>query len=235
MKRLNIMVMMLVAFGFAGFAVSTANGDIYAWTDENGVKYFTNFTPPKQATLFMKTPEIPYDEEADNQRRKMDRLEVARQELAEREAFLMEQQQAAERRIAAANARADAALKEADQILQDTYAASEDANYDRSSSYGYGYYYPYYGYGSRYLYKGYKRYNLGLYRKKHHYRPKKHHYNYKRDHSKYTRSIKPHAKRSHYNSHRGTPGARRHSTAIRGRAQTHRSRVAAFRGRHGRF
>ena len=229
------MVMILAAIGFAGFAVSTASGDIYAWTGENGVKYFTNFAPPKQATLFMKTPEIPYDEEADNQRRKMDRLEVARQELAEREAFLMGQQQAAERRIAAANARADAALKEADQILQDTYAASEDANYDRSSSYGYGYYYPYYGYGSRYLYKGYKRYNLGLYRKKHHYRPKKHHYNYKRDHSKYTRSIKPHAKRSHYNSHRGTPGVRRHSTAIRGRAQTHRSRVAAFRGRHGRF
>jgi hypothetical protein len=229
------MVMMLVAFGFAGFAVSTANGDIYAWTDKNGVKYFTNFAPPKQATLFMKTPEIPYDEEADNNRREMDRLEVARQELAEREAFLMEQQQAAERRIAAANARADAALKEADQILQDTYAASEDANYDRSSSYGYGYNYPYYGYGSRYLYKDYKRYDLGLYRKKHHYRPKKHHYNYKRDHSKYRRGIKPHAKRSHYNSHRGTPGVRHHSTAISGRAQTHRSRAVAFRGRHGRF
>jgi hypothetical protein len=87
------MVMALAAFWFAGLAVSAAGADIYAWTDENGVKYFTNHAPPEQATLFMKTREIPYDEEADNQRREMDRLEVARQELAEREAFLQEQQQ----------------------------------------------------------------------------------------------------------------------------------------------
>ena len=219
MKRLNIMVMMLVAFGFAGFAVSTANGDIYAWTDENGVKYFTNFAPPKQATLFMKTPEIPYDEEADNQRREMDRLAVARQELAEREAFLLEQQQAAERRIAAANARADATLWEADQILQDAQAASEDANYDHSSSYGYGYSYPYYGHGSRYLYKGYKRYDGGLYRKKHGRKHKIGHYNHKRPDT-YSRQ------RNH--------GIGRHTTAISSPRQSHRSRAAAFRGRHGR-
>ena len=136
MKRLNIVVMILSACGLAGLAVSTASADIYAWTDENGVKYFTNQAPPKQATLFMKTPEIPHDEEADNQRREVDRLAVARQELAEREAFLLEQQQAAERRIAAANARADEALREANQVLQDAQAASEDAYYDYSSSYG---------------------------------------------------------------------------------------------------
>ena len=219
MKRLNIMVMILAAFGFAGLAVSTASGDIYAWTDENGVKYYTNFSPPKQATLFMKTPEIPYDEEADNQRREMDRLEVARQALAEREAFLQEQQQEAERRIAAANARADATLWEADQILQNAQAASEDANYDHSSSYGYGYSYPYYGYGSRYLYKGYKRYDGGLYRKKHGRKHKIGHYNHKRPDT-YSRQ------RNH--------SIGRHTTAIRSPIQSHRSRAAAFRGRHGR-
>ncbi len=228
MKRLNIVVMILSAFGLAGVAVSIAGADIYAWTDENGVKYFTNQAPPKQATLFMKTPEIPHDEEADNQRREMDRLAVARQELAEREAFLREQQQAAERRIAAVNARADAALREADQILQDAQAASEDANYGYSSSYGYGYYYPYYRYGSRYLYKGYKHHHGGLYPKKWHYPPKIKYY-------KYRKGLKPHAQPSHYNSRKGTHSVRRHSSAIRGRVQTHRSRVAAFRGRHGRF
>ena len=211
MKRLNTVVMILSAFGLAGLAVSAASADIYAWTDENGVKYFTNQAPPKQATLFMKTPEIPHDEEADNQRREMDRMAVARQELAEREAFLLEQQQAAERRIAEANARADAALREADQVLKEAQAASEDADYGYSSSYGYGYY----GYGSRYLYKGYKRFDGNLYRKRHPKQlPAKHplHNRYQRNH-----------------------GVRSHYSITGGRYSTHRSRSAAFRGRHGRF
>jgi Domain of unknown function (DUF4124) len=215
MKRLNIVVLILLAFGLAGFVVSTASADIYAWTDENGVKYFTNQAPPEQATLFMKTPEIPYDEEADNQRREMDNLAVARQELAEREAFLQEQQQAAERRIAAANARADAALREADQVLQDAQAASEDATDDYSSSYGYGYYYPYYGYGSRYLYKGYKRFDGNLYRK--------------RLPNQYP------VKHPLHNRYQPNQGVRSHYDLTGGRYPTHRSRVAAFLGRHGRF
>jgi len=215
MKRLNIVVMILSACGLAGLAVSTASADIYAWTDENGVKYFTNQAPPKQATLFMKTPEIPHDEEADNQRREVDRLAVARQELAEREGFLLEQQQAAERRIAAANARADEALREANQVLQDAQAASEDANYDYSSSYGYGYYYPYYGYGSRHHKKGHKRFDGNRYQKRH---PKQH----------------P-AKHPLHNRYQRNQGVRSHYYLTGGRYPTHRSRVAAFRGRHGRF
>jgi hypothetical protein len=228
MKRLKIGVMILSAFGLAGLAVSTVSADIYTWTDENGVKNFTNQAPPEQATLFMRTPEMPFDEEADKQRREMDRMAVARQELAEREAFLLEQQQVDERRIAAANSRADAALREADQILQDAQAASEDDNYGYSSSFGYGYYYPYYGYGSRYLYKGLKRYDGGLYRKKRHYK-------HKINHFKHRKGLRPHAHPSHYSTRKGTHSVRRHSTAIRGRAQTHRSRAAAFRMRHGRY
>lgn len=235
MKRLNILVMMLVACGFAGLAGSTANADIYVWTDENGVKNFTNQAPPEHATLFMRTPELPHDEEADTQRRNMDRLETAIQALAEREALLLEQQQEAERRIAAANARAEAALRDADQILQEAEAASEGEYHGYSGSYGWDYSRRWYGSGSRYLYKGYKRWDGGLYRKKHHHRHKTHHYKNKRHHSKYKKHIKPHTKRSHYKSHRGSHHVRRHSTAIRGRAQTHRSRSAAFRGRHGRF
>jgi hypothetical protein len=215
MKRLNTVVMILSAFGLAGLAVSAASADIYAWTDENGVKYFTNQAPPKQATLFMKTPEIPHDEEADNQRREMDRMAVARQELAEREAFLLEQQQAAERRIAAANARADAALREADQVLKEAQAASEDADYGYSSSYGYGYYYPYYRYGSRYPYKGHKRFDGNRYRKRH---PQQH----------------P-AKHPLHKLYLRNQGVRNHYSITGGRYQTHRSRTATFRARHGRF
>ena len=235
MKRLSIRVMMLVAFGITGFAVSTADADIYAWTDENGVKYFTNQAPPEHATLFMKTPEIPHDDEADQQRREMDSLAVARQELAEREAFLLEQQQEAERRIEAASARAETALREAEQILQDAEAGSENPNYSYSGSYGYGYYYPGHGSGSRYLYKGYKRWDGGLYRKKHHHRPKPHDYKHNGHPSKYKKHIKAHTRPSHYKSYRGTHQLRQRSTAIRGRVPTHRERTAAFRGRHGRW
>ena len=208
MKRFYIVVMILSASGLAGFAVSTASADIYAWTDENGVKNFTNQAPPEQATLFMKTPEIPYDEEADIQRREMDDQAVARQELAERKAFLREQQQEAERRIAAANAKAEEALREADRILQDAQAASEDANFRSSSSYGFGFFYPYYHYRSRHHYKDDNRF-----RKRH---PSKH----PAKHPLHKRYQRKHGVRSHY-------------TINGSRYSTHRSRAAAFRGRHG--
>ena len=214
MKRLNIIILVLLAVWVYGFTALTARADIYSWTDENGVNHFTNYSPPKQAKLLMKTPEIPYDEEADNQRRENDRLEVARQELAEREAFLLQEQQEAERRIAEANARADAALREADRILQEAEAAAEDTNYNRPNGYVYGNgYYPYYRYGHDYRYShrpGY--YHKNYYRKYRDGRPYKHHYR---------KSPKHHLNRRH--------------TAFRSRGLSHRSRTAAFRGRHGRF
>ena len=231
MQRLKLTMMILTAIGFAAFSVSPARGDIYAWTDENGVKYFTNHAPPKQATLFMKTPEIPYDEEADKQRREMDRLEVARHELAEREAFLLEQQQQAERRLAEANARAEAALQEADRILQDAEAAAEGAGYNRSSSYVYGY-------NPGYLYKGYYR-NWGLYhKKKHHYKHKKHFYKHKGHYNKtkkyrYGHSGKSYSRPSYYSRHHRKLVTGRRSFEHRSRGLSHRSRSAAFRGRHG--
>jgi len=218
MKRLNIMILVMLAVWVYGFVALTVRADIYSWTDENGVNHFTNYAPPKQAKLLMKTPEIPFDEEADNQRRENDRLEAARQELAEREAFLLQEQQAAERRLAEANARADAALWEADRILQEAETAAEDANYDRSNGYAYGYF-PYnrYGYSSRFHHKRYYRKFGHSYYKKHPYK-----YRHKRPYiNHYKKSPKHHSKG-------------RHST-FRSRGLSHRSRTAAFRGRHGRF
>ena len=220
MKRLNIMILMLLAVWVYGFVALTARADIYSWTDENGVNHFTNYSPPKQAKLLIKTPEIPYDEDADNQRRENDQLEVARQELAEREAFLLQEQQAAERRIAEANARADAALWEADRILQEAETAAEDSSYDRSNGYTYGYF-PYNRYG----------YSPGFHHKRpyrkfgHHY--KKQHYTYPhRRHYKY--GYEP---RQKYIFKGSQP---RHGPSRNPRA-SHYSRAAAFRGKHGRF
>jgi hypothetical protein len=219
-----------MAIGVYGLVAVTARADIYSWTDENGVTHFTNYAPPKQAKLIMKTPEIPYDEEADNQRRETDRLEIARQELAERETFLLQEQQAAERRIAEANARADAALREADRVMQEAEAAAEDSNYDRSNAYNYGYgYYPYYPYSrfdrfsQDYLYTRYpgyyhkNYYRWDRYQKKHPYkfqrgRPNKNHFQ---------KSIKQNFNRPH--------------TSFRSQGLSHQERTALFRGRHGRF
>ena len=219
MKRLNITILVLMAVWVYGFVALTARADIYSWTDENGVNHFTNYAPPKQAKLLIKTPEIRYDAEADNQRRENDRLEVARQELAEREAFLLQEQRAAERRIAEANARADAALWEADRILQEAEAAAEDTSYNRSNGYVFGSSFVPYNRFTRHSrftrdyrysrYPGY--YHKNYYPEYRHGRPYKQHY-------------RTNPKR-HVN--------RRHS-AVRSRS-SHRSRTAAFRGKHGRF
>jgi hypothetical protein len=215
MKRLNAIAVILAAFGFVGFSVSSAGADIYSWIDENGVKNFTNQAPPKQATLFMKTPEIPHDEEADLRRREMDQLEVTRFELAEREAFLRKQAQEAERRLAEANARADAALQEADRIVQEAQDVAENTDYNSGTFvYGYG--------GSRYLYKDYYR-NYGLYYKK------KPHHTYKKNFSGYR------SRPSYYSRHHLKLGPSPRVRHFRSGGLTHRQRTAAFRGRFGRY
>jgi hypothetical protein len=214
MKRSNILL--LAALWLSGFAALEADADIYSWTDENGVRYFTNYAPPKHAQLLMKTPEIEYDEEADLQRREMDELEVARQELAEREAYLLQQQQEAERRIAAAKARAEAALQEADRILQEAETAAEEDDNADSSNYAYGYYSPYYGYRypRKIHYKDYYYYYYGgLHHKKPFYKPKP---------TPYDRFVRKFS-------------TDRYSNKFRSPVQSHQERVNAFRGRHGRF
>ncbi len=238
MKRFNIITMVWAAVWLCGLSISAADADIYHWTDENGVNHYTNYAPPKKARLLMKTPEIPYDREADIQRQETDRLEVARQELAEREAFLLQQQIEAERRIAEANARADAALREADQILQDAEAAAADADTYRNGNYAYGYgYYPYYRPGYRKYVHPYK---------KHHYKYRKsRHYKYKHRYGRHYKHAYPHYRHHKYGYQprqkyifKGSQrkhSFKRHQGRYGGRRSAHHSRAAAFRGRHGRY
>ncbi|MGD8963539.1 MAG: DUF4124 domain-containing protein [Desulfobacterales bacterium] len=237
MNRLNIIALILAFFGLAGFMIPAANADIYSWTDENGVRHFTNQTPPKHAELLIKSPEVSHDEEAHERRLEEDRLALARQELAEREAFLLQQQLEAERRIAAASARVEAALEQADQILQDAEAAAE-AN-DNDSWGSYGYYYPYYRIGPIFPQSSYYRHDLSLYRK-HPYKYRRHPYTYgynkhKWHSSKYGHHNKHRSKGSTHIQHYRTNSHQSHYSLTRGRYTSHRARSAAFRGRHGRF
>jgi hypothetical protein len=45
---------------------------VYSWIDEHGVKHFTNYPPPKGATVVEETEELPYDEAKDQKRMERD-------------------------------------------------------------------------------------------------------------------------------------------------------------------
>ena len=152
----GLKIFILIAAGC--LITGSPHADIYEWTDANGVKHFTNYTPPADATILMKTNEVPYDAAADRARMEADRqyqLELARQEIAAREAELERREAEAERKAAEAERYAQETERAADQYLKD---AKNDSYYYRGGGY-YGYYGP--PYISHYKHK---------YRKKSHYR-----------------------------------------------------------------
>lgn len=100
-----------------GVIASTSFADIYEWTDENGVKHYSNYAPPVKSRVLMKTKEEPYDEAADRARveaERQERLAMDRLEIVQREAELELRELEAERRLAEAERVAQAALQEAD-------------------------------------------------------------------------------------------------------------------------
>jgi hypothetical protein len=154
-------------------ACSTASADIYAWMDENGVRHFTNYAPPPQAKVIMKTKELPYDRQADEERmqtERLDQLAAALQEVAEKEAQLAKMQLEAERRIEAANRKAQEALEQAESLLNQAQYESDGYG---SSRYGY----PYKGRYNHSVYnRWYYRNSSILYEKHHHDYRHKHYY-----------------------------------------------------------
>ena len=97
-------------------AATSSLADIYEWTDENGVKHYSNYAPAAKSKVMMKTKEDPYDEAADRARVEAERqefLELSRLEIAQREAELELREAEAERKLAAAERVAQEALREA--------------------------------------------------------------------------------------------------------------------------
>ena len=108
-------------------AATSSLADIYEWTDENGVKHYSNYAPAAKAKVLIKTKEDPYDEEADRERMEADRqelLELSRLEIAQREAELELREAEAERKLAAADRVAQEALREADDYLAEAGTSS---------------------------------------------------------------------------------------------------------------
>jgi hypothetical protein len=119
MKGLKIFL--LIAAGC--LVTGSLYADIYEWTDKNGVKHFTNYAPPDDATLLMKSEELPYDAAADRARIEADRqqqLEFEKLEIAQREAELARREAEAEQRAAEAERYAEETVRAADQYLEDT-------------------------------------------------------------------------------------------------------------------
>ena len=125
------------------FVASSLYADIYEWTDEDGVKHFTNYAPPAEASIMMKTEELPYDEAADHARLEAEReeqLERTRLELAERTAELERREAEAEQRLAEAGRQAEETHRETEKVLDES--RNEGDGY---GNYGYsGYYRSYY-------------------------------------------------------------------------------------------
>ena len=192
---------------------STAGADIYAWVDENGIRHYTNYAPPPQAKIIMKTEELPYDRQADTERmesERLDQLNAALQAVAEKETQLAEMQLAAEKRIEEANRKAQEALEQAEALLNEA----------QGGPYGYGgSRYGYYPYGTGYNQSIYNRWYYhhsgSILYKKHHYKNRHKHYYKKKYNSKKRHAYKYRGgDRRHYKFR--TYITNRRSTAIRG-------------------
>ena len=138
MNALRVFILVTMAC----FVGSFVHADIYEWTDESGVVHFSNYAPPDNAKIIVKTEEVPYDEAADMARMEAERVELARQEIAEREAALDRREAEAERRLAEAGRQAEDTLQKAEDLLE---AADTGRDAYRSGGY-YGYYPAYYSY-----------------------------------------------------------------------------------------
>ncbi len=69
MKKLSILAVLLTFF----FIPHLTFGEIYSWTDENGVKHFSNEPPPEGVKILNQTKEIKTDKEKDKQREESDK------------------------------------------------------------------------------------------------------------------------------------------------------------------
>ena len=229
MKVLKILLIAAAGCLIAG----SLQADIYEWTDENGIKHFTNYAPPDDATILMKTEEVPYDEAADRARIEADRqyqLELAKLEIAEKEAELARREAEAERRAAEAERYAAETEQAADQYLED---ARNDRSYYRGGGY-YGYYRP--PYYKRWYYRKHKvshyyiQPHKRIYRGKSHYGHSKKNYGNKYHQKKYTYS-------QNYPSMRSlrSPGLSIHSGyRVNSRSRSQMGRSQAWRGSYGR-
>jgi hypothetical protein len=137
----------------AGVTVPIASADIYFWTDENGVKNFTNYSPPEKAEVFMETseadedtalPEAETDRDGDADRAlESGQLQAAAEEIE----ALREQVGELSHNLKNLEALIEASPSEADDVASETEEAAATVRFGSGYVYWpYPYGYPPYGY-----------------------------------------------------------------------------------------
>jgi hypothetical protein len=151
--------------------------DIYKWTDESGVQHFSNYNPPGNARVWMKTKDVPYDEAADHER-----IEIEQREAE------------AERRLAETDRQAEETALESEEFL-------DEARSDRYAYQSYGFYGYYPGYNRHPHVKHHK---YGHYKKRYYGHHRKHdRYKYRQKTHPHVKHHKyGHYKKRYYGHHR---------------------------------
>jgi hypothetical protein len=68
MNRFVAIAILCLVIGAAG----TVFGELYYWTDENGIRHYSNHTPPTDGIEYGSASEVDYDAEADKERGQRD-------------------------------------------------------------------------------------------------------------------------------------------------------------------
>jgi hypothetical protein len=195
MRRLSAFLAILLALVWA----STLNADIYVWTDEDGVKNFTNFSPPEGAEIFIKDSGISQKTAEDTPPRTFE-TQPPKPDATGEVSRLREELEAV-KKLLAENLEASKAVEEDPYPdrrvpVEDAYDASDDTNTaaepQRSYTTVHKYYYPYYGYGAYGLFQD--RHSGKRFRHKRHFHRKsrysghKKYYSHRRGHGKQHRA-----------------------------------------------
>ena len=97
-----IITAVVLAFTLTLFGVANSKAEVYTWTDENGVKHFSDAPPAEAKGAKPAFQEYQYDEAADRQRTESDAQEIQKavkninQEYAEAEQKKLKQEEEAE-------------------------------------------------------------------------------------------------------------------------------------------
>lgn len=99
--------------------------NLYHWTDERGVRHYSNTRPPDGSQAAVLMEEIPYDPESDTARRAREEALLQEREAAE----LKDRLEEAERKAEEARREAEEAKRKADRLEKELEAKEDEPSY----------------------------------------------------------------------------------------------------------
>jgi hypothetical protein len=127
MKNSKIAFFLLIYFLF----IPVLHADIYSWTDDKGVKHFTNRFSASAGGTLTKTEEILFDEANDKELQRKNEwwwIENVARQIAEKEAAIEKREEETEKKLAAAQQKTEEALRVAEKMLEMAEKRASEAN-----------------------------------------------------------------------------------------------------------